>query len=219
MITYLRFYVVRCMLISFYYLYNKLSHYTVDIDECLSHNGGCDSYCKNTMGSFICSCSDGYSLTSDYLSCAGMLCLTDCFTPKRWVGCLQAQVIQSVFKNIHCYTKCDWSSMSYEVMSMWLAHLYSLEVPSSWFCYIQFPKPNLQICLKFFCSFTASCTVDINECTKGMDDCQQLCINKPGTFECSCNYGYELGEDGTTCTGQSNIVRLILLYLKLLSIF
>ena len=34
-----------------------------DINECLTNNGGCDENadCKNTLGSFSCSCKTGYS--------------------------------------------------------------------------------------------------------------------------------------------------------------
>ncbi|XP_077999220.1 hyalin-like [Glandiceps talaboti] len=30
--------------------------------------------------------------------------------------------------------------------------------------------------------------------------CDQNCTNTPGSFECSCNDGYEIAEDGNTCT-------------------
>ncbi|XP_078575770.1 uncharacterized protein LOC144861669 [Branchiostoma floridae x Branchiostoma japonicum] len=40
-----------------------------DIDECATTNGGCSQNCSNTVGSFACSCHDGYSLNSDGLSC------------------------------------------------------------------------------------------------------------------------------------------------------
>ena len=46
---------------------------TTDIDECQkNHNGGCDHICINTNGSYYCTCHDGYVLTKDNSSCAGM---------------------------------------------------------------------------------------------------------------------------------------------------
>ena len=36
-------------------------------------NGGCEHICENTIGSFKCSCNDGYELNKDGLSCDGML--------------------------------------------------------------------------------------------------------------------------------------------------
>ena len=46
-----------------------------DIDECIvNNNGGCDQNCTNTIGSFECSCTDGYYLMSD-TSCVGKVFL------------------------------------------------------------------------------------------------------------------------------------------------
>ncbi|XP_078585297.1 uncharacterized protein LOC144867284 isoform X2 [Branchiostoma floridae x Branchiostoma japonicum] len=42
---------------------------SLDIDECATGNGGCSQNCNNTVGSFACSCHDGYSLNSDGASC------------------------------------------------------------------------------------------------------------------------------------------------------
>ncbi|KAG8142775.1 hypothetical protein E2320_005977 [Naja naja] len=40
-----------------------------DIDECLVNNGGCDHFCRNTVGSFECSCQKGYKLLTDERTC------------------------------------------------------------------------------------------------------------------------------------------------------
>ncbi len=45
-----------------------------------------------------------------------------------------------------------------------------------------------------------TCTLDINEC-KGVNDCQQLCTNMEGSYSCSCTQGFDLAEDGRSCTG------------------
>lgn len=37
----------------------------VDVDECTDSNGGCSQNCMNTVGSFVCSCDDGYSLINE----------------------------------------------------------------------------------------------------------------------------------------------------------
>ena len=44
----------------------------IDIDECDISNGGCEHNCTNTIGSFVCSCNDGYNLTENALNCTGM---------------------------------------------------------------------------------------------------------------------------------------------------
>lgn len=49
------------------------NHFSVtDIDECQASNGGCDHFCKNTVGSFDCSCKKGFKLLTDEKSCQGM---------------------------------------------------------------------------------------------------------------------------------------------------
>lgn len=40
-----------------------------DIDECAVNNGGCMHECRNTIGSFICSCHNGYVLHENGLDC------------------------------------------------------------------------------------------------------------------------------------------------------
>ena len=36
-------------------------------------------------------------------------------------------------------------------------------------------------------------SIDVNECESGTSGCSQLCSNTVGSFECSCNDGYETG--------------------------
>ena len=43
----------------------------LDIDECLTDNGGCNQTCNNTMGGFECSCDEGYLLHADGKQCTG----------------------------------------------------------------------------------------------------------------------------------------------------
>lgn len=50
-----------------YILYNI----HVDVNECLEDNGGCDTRCINTDGSFGCSCNPGYELDTDGFTCIG----------------------------------------------------------------------------------------------------------------------------------------------------
>ena len=55
-----------------YYYYDIVIYIDVDImvDECLANTAdGCDQLCTNTIGSFRCSCINGYTLSSDGRSC------------------------------------------------------------------------------------------------------------------------------------------------------
>lgn len=47
-------------------------------------------------------------------------------------------------------------------------------------------------------------SIDINECNSTTaNGCQQICINNPGSYSCSCNSGFSLNSDGLTCSGKS----------------
>ena len=50
-------------------IYILLSH--IDVDECLGVND-CHQICINTVGSFNCSCLDGFILLDDGLLCEGI---------------------------------------------------------------------------------------------------------------------------------------------------
>ena len=44
-----------------------------DIDECVAGTHQCEHNCTNTVGSYTCSCRDGYSLSADGRRCNGMI--------------------------------------------------------------------------------------------------------------------------------------------------
>lgn len=56
----------------------------------------------------------------------------------------------------------------------------------------------IKLLLSVFFSF---CSLDINECTRGMSNCHSLatCINIPGSYRCRCNPGYQ--GNGRNCRG------------------
>lgn len=41
----------------------------IDIDECAINNGGCQHECKNTPGSYDCSCNNGFTLHENRHDC------------------------------------------------------------------------------------------------------------------------------------------------------
>ena len=42
---------------------------------------------------------------------------------------------------------------------------------------------------------------DINECHTGQYECEEICANNIGSYECACNPGNVLGADGLSCEG------------------
>ena len=44
-------------------------------------------------------------------------------------------------------------------------------------------------------------SVEINECASSSSPCEHSCTNTDGSFQCSCNNGYLLDDDGRSCDG------------------
>ena len=44
-----------------------------DLNECAVDNGQCEQECSNNVGSFICSCTQGYRLDSNGFNCSGKM--------------------------------------------------------------------------------------------------------------------------------------------------
>lgn len=45
---------------------------------------------------------------------------------------------------------------------------------------------------------------DVDECASGLHNCQQVCVNTIGSFECGCKVGYSLRESLRECEGAWN---------------
>ncbi|XP_065076987.1 protein tolkin-like [Ochlerotatus camptorhynchus] len=43
--------------------------FSTDVDECAVNNGGCQHECKNTLGSYVCSCHNGYTMQDNGHDC------------------------------------------------------------------------------------------------------------------------------------------------------
>ena len=43
----------------------------IDVNECITNNGGCEQLCHNTIGSYYCSCNSSYTLNTDNHMCDG----------------------------------------------------------------------------------------------------------------------------------------------------
>ena len=46
------------------------------------------------------------------------------------------------------------------------------------------------------------CDSDVNECHTLNGGCDGTCHNSLGSFSCTCDTGYTLGSDGTSCIGK-----------------
>ena len=48
----------------------------LDIDECTEGSRQCTQNCSNTIGSYVCSCNEGFIIDVDRLTCDGELALS-----------------------------------------------------------------------------------------------------------------------------------------------
>ena len=61
---------MHCTRVSAYLLYiDKFSLNLVDVNECETNPPPCGQICRNTVGSYVCSCVSGYTLAEDGLTC------------------------------------------------------------------------------------------------------------------------------------------------------
>lgn len=62
--------------------------------------------------------------------------------------------------------------------------------------------------LSFETEYIHKSVVDVNECDQGTSSCTQICTNTYCSadgdgYECSCESGYDLADDGYSCDGKT----------------
>ncbi|KAL5282994.1 BMP1.2 family protein [Megaselia abdita] len=55
--------------------------FRTDVDECLDDNGGCQHECRNTIGSYVCLCNNGYTLHENRHDCKEGACKYEITAP------------------------------------------------------------------------------------------------------------------------------------------
>ena len=97
-----------------------LSTSLTDINECNSNNGGCDQTCTNHIGTYNCTCSNGYTLGNDAHGCNGkifvlILLLSGVVCCGYWLyfSCLFVDIDECSSDNGGCQHNCQNTAGSY----------------------------------------------------------------------------------------------------------
>lgn len=142
-----------------------------DIDDC-------EHICIDTIGSFECSCHDGYTLSSDGRSCVDT---NECTV--RTHNCQQVCVNISMGDGFRC--ECN---VGYQLNS------------DQRTCSGKLVCMCMVACV---CCIVTYLFVDVDECANNTGGCEhELCSNNDGSFTCSCRNGYRLDSNGRSCIGK-----------------
>ncbi|XP_065641587.1 fibrillin-1 isoform X5 [Hydra vulgaris] len=167
-----------------------------DINECLSVSNVCykNSQCTNLIGSFMCSCIDGYKFKDYSNGCVDINeCETSCNTSNttciNTIGSYECRCnIAGSFYNTTlglCQDLNECSStkpcdsvrgICYNQDIFETGKPYSCSCPSGW----ELSKDGNNSC------------VDINECLTLCSGVNAFCINTVGSYKCSCAVGFSL---------------------------
>ncbi|XP_072035556.1 uncharacterized protein [Amphiura filiformis] len=143
------------------------------IDECTTNTDTChaNATCTNTVGSFTCSCNDGYGGN-------GITCTAICSPACVHGACILPDQCE-------CLTGYEGSSCEIAICSPTCVHGTCVS-PDQCEC-----SPGYE---------GSICDIDIDECTTSTHTCHAsaTCTNTVGSFTCSCNDGY--GGNGFTCS-------------------
>ncbi|XP_070559541.1 fibrillin-2-like [Ptychodera flava] len=175
-----------------------------DIDECRTDENKCDQICINTVGSYQCSCLDGYYLSSDGKSCNDK---NECLEYGRG-GC------SDVCINTEGSYRCDCFSAQYELSVDGRTCVVPMRSGCDddnggcgHLCHPIGREGHYCTChAGFKLSKDRHACEDINECERPAGqfnmfshNCNQICINNPGSYYCDCQQGFQLSPNGKVC--------------------
>ncbi|KAI8498003.1 hypothetical protein Bbelb_239470, partial [Branchiostoma belcheri] len=176
-----------------------------DIDECQTSNGGCDRICLNVEGSYQCACDAGFRLTDNMHSCED---IDECSGPTH--GC--TQFCTNTVGGFECSCK-DYYTLTSDGKSCQAAQSCSNDTACTQLCAVINVTEVCDCVSGYTLAQDLQTCADIDECAANMnnscDPVNGACTNTPGSYNCSCQTGYQLERNGgTLCEVTTVAVRL-----------
>ncbi|XP_041515116.1 EGF-like and EMI domain-containing protein 1 isoform X2 [Microtus oregoni] len=182
-----------------------------DIDECSQELAPCAHRCVNSEGSFRCACHPGFELGADGKHCYRIELEIVNSCEKNNGGC--SDHCEPAIGGPHCSCNHGHRLDADEKTCIDFDECKSGEACCAQLC-INYSGGYECGCQEGFRISSDGCGCDVSsfrnhikiwslenvdECLDVSVDCDQLCINAVGTYDCACEEGYRIGSDGRTC--------------------
>lgn len=182
-----------------------------DVDECVTDDAACrlpNMVCRNTVGSFVCTCAPGYQFNPRRKMCED---IDECRTRRN--DCTREEVCENSIGSFTCRSAGGSCSRGYALdpgtgrckdvdecvdPDRCFSESLCINIPGSFRCEAVTCAKGTRLDGEGKCS-------DVDECRENPSTCGpgQACQNTPGSYLCrssiSCGAGYEMNSQGTKC--------------------
>uniref|UniRef100_A0AC35GXM3 Metalloendopeptidase n=1 Tax=Panagrolaimus sp. PS1159 TaxID=55785 RepID=A0AC35GXM3_9BILA len=201
-----------------------------ELDECEFKKNQCEHICINRIGGYECDCFSGYSLKPDGYTCestcGGQLTENSghFFSPnfpanyssnKKCVWEIKVSAGYRIVLNFTHFnveglkSECEYDYVHLKPISN-IQNGDEIKLCGEYNIPVILMSLTNEIKISFNSDnsmersgFAAEYFIDFDECSKDNGNCEQICVNTIGSYECRCSNGLTLSEDGHSCvTGE-----------------